>query len=248
MYKQINSRPFKRDMFLGYTQNFFRRIGQNNSVNIWGFGIIDNERLNKPQQFWKVGNDLYVEGLCEELIPETGSKLFYLTIDELANIPRDVCDVGLLPTQHGSQFATDGSRNHIYPPTHYKKLMPWCRLEAMDEGKELIFALLDVLHKAKLIKEEIKTDAQDAELIEICDALPAEKTDVRGWRDQAEIDEEMLCSEKPVESEDDNITVEEERKFMQQRSGKPGVMQAWDRLDNEMHVIRQKKMRQQTIP
>ena len=61
----------------------------------------------------------------------------------------------------------------------------------------------------------------------------------------------MLCSAEP-ESEDDEITVEEEivpfeeaqrawstvRKFMQQRSGKPGVMQACDRLDNEMHAER----------
>ena len=74
--------------------------------------------------------------------------------------------------------------------------------------------------------------------------------------------EEMLCSAEPVESEDDEITVEEEivpfeeaqrawstvRKFMQQRSGKPGVMQAKSfRLDNEMHEIRRKKMRQPTI-
>ena len=71
----------------------------------------------------------------------------------------------------------------------------------------------------------------------------------------------MLCGEEPVWSEDDNITVEDEivsfeesqrlehrtRMFMQQKSGKPGVMQACDQLDNEMHVIRQKKMRQPTI-
>ena len=64
-----------------------------------------------------------------------------------------------------------------------------------------------------------------------------------------------------MESEDDDIIIEEEvvpfeearrawstvRMFMQQRSGKPSVMQACDRLNNEMHEIRQKKMRQPTI-
>ena len=67
----------------------------------------------------------------------------------------------------------------------------------------------------------------------------------------------MLSRDKPVESEDDEATVEEEivpfkealcawstvRKFMQQSSGKPGVMQACDQLDNQMLKIRRKKMR-----
>ena len=71
----------------------------------------------------------------------------------------------------------------------------------------------------------------------------------------------MLSKEKPVESKDDEVTVEEEtisfenaqrtwstvRKFMQQRSEKFGVMQACDRLENEMHEIRRKNMRQLTI-
>ena len=35
---------------------------------------------------------------------------------------------------------------------------------------------------------------------------------------------------------------------MQQRSGKASVMQACDRLDDEVHEIRRKNMRQLTIP
>ena len=130
--------------------------------------------------------------------------------------------------------------------------------------------------KAKFIEEEIQTEAQDAELLEIWEALPAEeKMHENGeieLSDFLEADEslatggsftleEMLCSAEPVESEDDEITVEEEivpfeetqrawstvRKFMQQRSGKPGVIQACDRLDNGMHEIRRKKKLQPTI-
>ena len=72
--------------------------------------------------------------------------------------------------------------------------------------------------------------------------------------------EEMLYNEELVESKDE-VIVEEEivlfeeaqhawitvQKFMQQTSGKPGVMQACDRLDNEMNEIRRKKMCQPTI-
>ena len=73
----------------------------------------------------------------------------------------------------------------------------------------------------------------------------------------------MLRSEEPIESEDvgeneveDEIVSLEEaqrawstvRKFMQQRSGKVSVMQACDRLDDEVHEIRRKNMRQLTIP
>ena len=66
----------------------------------------------------------------------------------------------------------------------------------------------------------------------------------------------MLSREKPVESEDDEVTVKEETisfenaqrawstvlKFMQQRSEKLGVMQACDCLENEMHKICRKNM------
>ncbi|KII71435.1 hypothetical protein RF11_02951 [Thelohanellus kitauei] len=76
-----------------------------------------------------------------------------------------------------------------------------------------------------------------------------------------QIAEAMTCGEEQVESEDDDITVEEDvfsfddaqrslitmKKFIEQRSGKPSEIQACDRLDNEMHVIRQKKIPQPTI-
>ena len=77
---------------------------------------------------------------------------------------------------------------------HFKKLLLCRRLEAMDEGREFKFTLLDALHdtrraweqvgkstirncfaKAKFIEEEIQTEAQDAELFEIWEALPAEE-------------------------------------------------------------------------
>ena len=132
--------------------------------------------------------------------------------------------------------------------------------------------------KAKFIDEEIRTEPQDAELLEIWKALPAEEkmheNEEIELPDFLEADErlatggsftleeiaEMLYNEEPVESEDE-VIVEEEivlfeeaqrawitvRKFMQQTSGKPDVMQACDRLDNEMNEIRRKKMRQPTI-
>ncbi|KAG8230187.1 hypothetical protein J437_LFUL006119 [Ladona fulva] len=155
---------------------------------------------------------------------------------------------------------------------HYKKLLLCRRLEAMDEGKEFKFTLLDALHvarraweqvskstirncfaKAKFIEEDIQTDAQDAELLEFWEALPAEEkmhangeielsdfleADERlatgGSFTLEEIAEETLRSEEPVESGDDDITVEEDvisfeeargawstvQKFMQQRGGK----------------------------
>ena len=183
---------------------------------------------------------------------------------------------------------------------HYKKILLRRRLEAMDEGKEFEFTLLDALHivrraweqvsestirncfvKAKFIEEEIQSEPDDVDLLEIWEALPAEEkmqeneeielsdfleADERletGWSFTLdEIAEEMLRSEEPIESEDNEINVEDEiilfeeaqrawstvRKFMQQRSGKPSVMQACDRLDDEVHEIRRKNMRQLTIP
>ncbi|KII69932.1 Tigger transposable element-derived protein 4 [Thelohanellus kitauei] len=77
---------------------------------------------------------------------------------------------------------------------HYKKLLLCHMLQAIDEGKEFNLTLLDNLHvarraweqvgkstirncfaKAKFIKEEIQTDAKDAELIETWEALAAEE-------------------------------------------------------------------------
>lgn len=134
--------------------------------------------------------------------------------------------------------------------------------------------------KAKFIEEEIQAEPQDEEMLEIWEALPTEEK-MHGNREielsdflevdehlatggsftLEEIAEEMLCSEEPVESEDDEVTFEEEivpfeearracstlRKFMQQRSAEPSVLQACDRLDNKMHEIRRKRMCQPTI-
>ena len=80
--------------------------------------------------------------------------------------------------------------------------------------------------KAKFIEEEIQTEAQDAKLLEIWETLPAEKkmhengeielsdfleADERlaigGSFRLEEMAEEMLCSEEPVESEYDDITI-----------------------------------------
>ena len=182
---------------------------------------------------------------------------------------------------------------------HYKKILLRCRLEAMDMGKKFEFTLLDALHivrcaweqvsestirncfaKAKFSKEEYQSEPDDAELLEIWEALPAEekmhkneeielsdfleadeRLETGGSFTLENIAEEMLGREEPVESEDDEVTIEEEtisfenaqrawstvRKFMQQRSEKLGVMQACDRLENEIHEIRRKNMRQLTI-
>ncbi|CAI9731735.1 Hypothetical predicted protein [Octopus vulgaris] len=131
------------------------------------------------------------------------------------------------------------------------------------------------------IEGEIQIEPEDAELLEIWKALPPEEkthenetielfdflsADDRlvtgGSFTLEEIAKEVMHNEEPVESEDDEVIVEEEyvsfadaqrawstiRKFMQQQSsGKPSVMQACDRLDNEMNEIRRKKMRQPTI-
>ena len=138
---------------------------------------------------------------------------------------------------------------------HYKKLLLCRQLEAMDEGKEFKFTLLDALHDARRSweqvgkstsrsasqrsgtvsrrpsssKEEIQTEAQDAELLKIWEALPAEEKMHENWEIELsdfleanerlvtggsftleEIAEEMLCSAELVESEDDEITVQEE--------------------------------------
>ena len=179
---------------------------------------------------------------------------------------------------------------------HYKKLLLHRRIEAMDEGKEFKFTLLDALHvvqraweqvseltirncfaKAMFIREEIQTEPEDVELLDIWEALPAEEKmhenekielsdfleadnclAIGGCFTLEEIVEEMLHSEEPVENEGDQLTVVEEiasfeeaqcawsivRKFMQQRSGKPGVVLACDQLDNEMDEIRRKEMHQ----
>ena len=99
----------------------------------------------------------------------------------------------------------------------------------------------------------------EKEKIELSDFLEAnERLETNSLE---KIAEEMLGSKEPVESEDDKVTIAEEnilfenaqrawstvRKFMQQRSRKYGVMQACDRLEDEMHEIRRKNMRQLTI-
>ena len=77
---------------------------------------------------------------------------------------------------------------------HYKKILLRRRLEAMDEGKEFEFTLFDTLHivccaweqvsestirncfvKAKFIEEEIQSEPDDVDLLEIWEALPAEE-------------------------------------------------------------------------
>ena len=177
---------------------------------------------------------------------------------------------------------------------HYKKILLCRRFEALDIGKDFEFTLFDALHvllhaqeqisestirncfaKAKFTKKEYQPEPDDAELIEIWEALPVEdkmneeielsdflEADERLTFGRSftleEIANEMLQSEEPMESEDDDIIVEKEtvllekaqlacrtvRKFMQQRSGKLGVMQACNRLEDEMHEFRQKNMRE----
>ena len=115
-------------------------------------------------------------------------------------------------------------------------------------GKEFEFTLLDALHvvrcaweqvsestirncfaKVKFSEEEYQSEPDDAELLEIWEALPAEEkiheneeielsdfleADERlktgGSFTFEDIAEEMLSGEKPVESKDDEVTVEEE--------------------------------------
>ena len=150
-----------------------------------------------------------------------------------------------------------------------------CAWEQVSE-----FTIRNCFAKAKFSEEEYQSEPDDAELLEIWETLPAEekvgeneeielsdfleadeRLETGGSFKLEDIAEEMLSREKPVESEDDEVTVEEEtisfknaqrawntvRKFMQQRSEKLGVMQACDRLENEMHEIRRKNMRQLTI-
>ena len=130
------------------------------------------------------------------------------------------------------------------------------------------------------IEEEYQTESDDAELLEIWEALPAEekmyqneeielsdfleadeRLETRESFTLEQIAEEMLGNKELAESENDEVTVEEEivlfknaqrawstvRELMQQRSGKLGVMQVCDRLEDEMHKICRKNMRQLTI-
>ena len=110
----------------------------------------------------------------------------------------------------------------------------------MEEGKEFEFTLLDALHivrraweqvnestirncfvKAKFIEEEIQSEPDDVDLLEIWEALPSEekmqenevielsdfleadeRLETGGSFTLDEIAEEMLRSEEPIESED----------------------------------------------
>ena len=182
---------------------------------------------------------------------------------------------------------------------HYKKILLCRWLKAMDMGKEFEFTLLGALHvvrcaweqvskstirncfaKAKFSKEEDQSDPDNAELLEIWEALPAEekmheneeielsdfleadeRLETGGSFTFGDIAEEMLGREELVKSKDNEVTIEEEtisfenaqrawstvQKFMQQRSKKLGVMQACNRLENEIHEICGKNMRQLTI-
>ena len=104
---------------------------------------------------------------------------------------------------------------------------------------------------------------QENEVIELSDFLEADERLETGGSFTLDEIAEMLRSEEPIESEDvgeneveDEIVSFEEaqqacstvQKFMQQRSGKASVMQACDRLDDKVHEIRRKNMRQLTIP
>ena len=152
---------------------------------------------------------------------------------------------------------------------HYKKILLRRRLEAMDMGKELEFTLLDALHvvrcaweqvsestirncfaKAKFSEEEYQSEPDDAELLEIWEALPAEEkmheNEVIELSDFLE-DDEVTIEEETISFENAQRAWSTVRKFMQQRSEKLGVMQACDCLENEIHEIRRKNMRQLTI-
>ena len=131
---------------------------------------------------------------------------------------------------------------------HYRKILLRCRLEAIDMRKEFEFTLLDALHvvrcdweqvsestirncfaKVKFSEEEYQSEPDDAELLEIWEALLAEekiheneeielsdfldadeRLETGGSFTLEDIAVKMLSGEKPVESEDDEVTVEEE--------------------------------------
>ena len=130
---------------------------------------------------------------------------------------------------------------------HYKKLLLCCQLEAMDEGKEFKFMLFDALHiawcaweqvskstirncfaKVKFVKEEIQIEPEDAELLKIWEALPAEekmhenkeiklsdflKADkclTTGGSIMLEEIAKMLSHKELVDSEDVEVTTKEE--------------------------------------
>ena len=131
---------------------------------------------------------------------------------------------------------------------HYKKILLCRWLEAMDMEKEFEFTLLDAIHdvrcaweqvskstirncfaKAKFSEEEYQSEPDHAELLEIWEALPAEKKinknkeielfdsleadehlEMGGSFTLEDIAEKMLSREKPVEREDDEVTAEKE--------------------------------------
>ena len=99
------------------------------------------------------------------------------------------------------------------------------------------------------------------ETIELSDFLDAdERLATGGSLTIEDIAEEILRSEDPEDDEDEdaeeeiNVPFEQVqrawctvRRFFQQRSEKPDVLHACDRLDNELFEIRRMKMRQPTI-
>ena len=97
------------------------------------------------------------------------------------------------------------------------------------------------------------------EEIELSGFLEADERFTSGWSfTLEEIAKKMLHREESKKSEDDDVIVEKEtisfekdqlafrtvRKFMQQRRGKLLVVQAYDWLEDEMHKILRKNMRQ----
>ena len=120
---------------------------------------------------------------------------------------------------------------------------------------------VDLLKIWEVLPSEEKM--QENEVIELSDFLEADEHLETGGSSTLDEIAETLRSEEPIESEDvgenkveDEIVSFEEaqrawstvRKFMQQRSRKTSVMQACDRLDDEVHEICRKNMRQLTIP
>ncbi|KII69440.1 hypothetical protein RF11_11085 [Thelohanellus kitauei] len=105
---------------------------------------------------------------------------------------------------------------------NYKKLLVCHRLEAIDEGKVNCFA------KAQFIKDEIQTEAQDEELIEVWEALPSEeKMHKKGISSYLtfSVDQRLQTGEQ-VESEDgDNC-----------REGSGFVRRSPARLENHSEV------------
>ncbi|XP_077972730.1 52 kDa repressor of the inhibitor of the protein kinase-like [Styela clava] len=238
------SQYFKRSVYLPYVDGLSCSIRERFIDNPSFFSLLSILPPNKPVHVDEVEHLYLLDNLQNEV------RLWRTSLSSDVN---DECLEGLLLS----------ARDY---PSVYTAIQIVMTLLATTVEAERSFSCMkrvsestirNCFLKAKFIEEEIQFELDDVDLLEIWEALPAEekmqeneeielsdfleadeRIETGGFFTLDEIAEEMLRSEEPLKSVDDEIHVEEEivsfedaqqawrtvRKFMQQRSGKPSVL------------------------